>query len=170
MSALASGLIRSQASVGTATARMTRVLFLGTALTYVALAFVYAVVLTLLGALEQATGGWGFGGRMFTAIYFGSGPWPLRFFVFFVLLLGFFFLGAMMATVWVRWRGPGLMVAFAVLGLCGVALVGYAIALPAFASSIETLPQSTLVSFGLVPTALAALTAFVVLRRTTPKS
>ena len=32
----------------------------------------YAVGITLLGVIEQATGGWGLGGRMFSAVYFGD--------------------------------------------------------------------------------------------------
>ena len=70
------------------------------------LSVMYAVGLTILAGLEQATDGWGVGGRMFTAAYFGGADieWWMRLPIFFFILLFFFFVGAAVATVYVRWR------------------------------------------------------------------
>ena len=68
--------------------------WLGSSLTFVLLSAMYAIGLTILSIIEEATNGWGLGGRMFTAVYFGDGPWSQRLFIFFVAFLFFFFVGA----------------------------------------------------------------------------
>ena len=98
--------------------------YLGSSLTFVLLSVMYAVGLTILAGIEQATDGWGLGGRMFTAVYFG-GPeleWWMRLPIFFFILLFFFFVGAAIATVYVRWKATGLVFFFIILGF---ALVGH---------------------------------------------
>src|SRR5690606_16468181 len=59
--------------------------YLGSALTFVGLSAVYALVMSVLGALERATGGWGLGGSMFSALYFGDGGWLENLYVVFLL-------------------------------------------------------------------------------------
>lgn len=48
--------------------------YLGTTLSFVMLSVGYGALLTVLGYIEEATGGWGLGGKLFTAIYFSDGP------------------------------------------------------------------------------------------------
>ena len=56
-----------------------RAFSLGSGLLWVALSALYAAGYTLLGLVEELTGGWGLGGRMFTAVYFGDGEQMLDF-------------------------------------------------------------------------------------------
>jgi hypothetical protein len=65
--------------------------YLGTSLLFLLVSAGYAVVLAVLAAIEDATGGWGLGGHTFTAIYFGDEGGLIRLFVFFSLFLFFFF-------------------------------------------------------------------------------
>jgi len=147
--------------------------YLGSALAFVILSVMYSVGLTILSVIEQATNGWGLGGRMFTAIYFGDGGWVSRLFIFFVLFLFFFFVGAAIATVWVRWKANGLTAFFVALGavLIGAAAlitltsswgqVGSFFASSGFVGSY---------AWSLVITVLAGVLGFFILRRATPKS
>jgi hypothetical protein len=147
--------------------------YLGSAVAFVLLSAMYAAGLTILSVIEEATGGWGLGGRMFTAAYFGDGPWFERLFIYFVAMLFFFFVGAAVATVWVRWKANGLTAFFIALGalLIGLAalftftqtwhLVGNFFAGAGFLGSY---------AWSLVLTAIAGVTGFFILRRATPKS
>ena len=94
--------------------------YLGSALTFVMLAAAYSVALTVLSMIEDATGGWGLGGKMFTATYFGENP-AERLLIFFLGFLFFFFAGAPAAAIWVRWKVTGL--ATFLIGI-GIILVG----------------------------------------------
>lgn len=147
--------------------------YLGSALTFVLLAAMYSVGLTILAAVEEATGGWGIGGVMFRAAYFGDGPWFGLLWIFFVTFLFFFFVGAFAAAVFVQWRSNGLIAFF--LGL-GVLLIGAA-ALLTYTETWhlvgEFFANSGLLgvySWSLVPTAIAGVAGFLVLRRATPKN
>jgi hypothetical protein len=82
--------------------------FLGIALNFAVLSLIYSTALPVLSIIEELTNGWGLGGRMFTAVYFGH-TWPVRFFINFVGLLFFFFMGALFASVYVRWKAYGLV-------------------------------------------------------------
>lgn len=149
--------------------------WLGTALTFVLQSALFAAGMTVLAFIEVATDGWGLGGRMFTTLYFGGDemPWYGRFFLFFAAFLFFFFVGALAATIYQRWRVNGMLIFF---GALTVALVGSA-ALITFGEawgSVGTWFAETgaagVVAWSLVPTALAALAGYAVLRRATPKS
>lgn len=149
--------------------------YLGSALTFVLLSAAYSVALTILSAIESATDGWGLGGKMFTAIYFGGADLVIwqRLIIFFCVMLFFFFVGAAVATVFVRWRATGLVAFFILLG---VLLVG-AIALITFTGSWPAIGEFFVVSqplgvalWLLVPTAIAGTAGYLVLRRATPRS
>ncbi len=147
--------------------------YLGTAVTFVGLAAMYAVGLTLLSVLEELTGGWGLGGRMFTAVYYGSGPAWERLLVFFVAYLFFFFVGAAIATVYVRWKAFGITVFFVAIGflLIGVgALVVLTDAWGAIGAYFTAAGVLGSYATSLVVTVIAAVAGFVILRRATPRS
>lgn len=147
--------------------------FLGTSIAFVALAAFYAAGLTALSVLEDATNGWGLGGRMFTSIYFGVGPWYTRFVLYFVLLLFFFFVGAAFATVFVRWKANGMIALFATITVLLVA-VGALITLteswPAVGTWFNDSGVNGVILWTLVPTAIAGITGYFVLRRATPRN
>jgi len=142
----------------------------GSALAYLGLAVVYTIALTVLGFIEELTHGWGFGGRMFTAIYFGGDSWYVRSFVYFAFLLFFFFAGAMFGAVYVRWRATGIVGAFAViiLALIGLAaILGLLVGWEPVFGALDDLSDIGTVSLLFIPTAIAAAVSFLVLRRAT---
>ncbi|MDO7881473.1 ABC transporter permease [Antiquaquibacter soli] len=147
--------------------------WLGSALTFALLAVMYTVGLTILSVIEEATGGWGLGGRMFTAIYFGDSGWTGRAFAYLTLLaLGFFF-GAAIGAVYVRWKSLGVTVFFAVLSLLIVALVAYLTftqSWPAVGEALVSLGLLGVYAWSYVITVLCAVVGFFILRRATPRS
>ncbi|CAN5320958.1 hypothetical protein BH11ACT3_BH11ACT3_03670 [soil metagenome] len=148
--------------------------YIGAALTFVLLSAMYAVGLTILSVIEELTNGWGLGGTMFTAIYFGGDvAWYVRLAIYFFGLLFFFFIGSVFATLWVRWKTNGMIVGF---GLLGLVLVGLA-ALFTYTASWDRVGEFFAhagalgtATWLLVPTAIAAVAGFFVLRRATPRS
>ncbi|WP_349898545.1 ABC transporter permease [Parafrigoribacterium soli] len=147
--------------------------YLGTSLAFVIFSVIYGCGLTLLSYLEDWTGGWGVGGRMFTAVYYGSGPFWQRLFIFVSIFLFFFFVGMASATLYVRWKATGLLSFGAVLLALGVGLI----ALATWSHSWErvgewfaTSGSVGVVAWMLAPTVLAAVVGYFVLRRATPKN
>ena len=149
--------------------------YLGSSLTFVLLSVMYAIGLTLLAGLESATNGWGVGGSMFTAVYFG-GPdieWWMRLPIFFFILMFFFFVGAAVATIYVRWKATGLVfffIAFGFLVVGLIALLTYTGGWGAVGEFIVAAKALGVAGWLLVPTALAGIAGFFVLRRATPRS
>lgn len=79
-----------------------RTYYLGTVALAVTLAFVYGLALTVLEAIEQATGGWGASGRFFRVPWILDGPWYVPWLTSFVVL------AALFSTGLVRARLPAL--------------------------------------------------------------
>jgi hypothetical protein len=147
--------------------------YLGTSVAFALLAVGYAAAFTLLSYIEQWTNGWGLGGHMFTAVYYGDGVWYGRFFVFLVGLLFFFFVGAAAATVWVRWKALGLVGYFAVIVLVAIGLLELISVTSSWAAVgrwLDDAGRYGVVAALLVPTAISAIAGFFILRRATPKS
>ncbi|CAN5237493.1 hypothetical protein BH11ACT4_BH11ACT4_12520 [soil metagenome] len=145
--------------------------YLGTAVNFVILAAIYSAGLTVLGIIERATNGWGIGGRMFTAVYFGDN-WLQNFYIFFVGMLFFFFAGAAFGAVFVRWKGTGLTFVFIGLGalVIGVmALIGLTGSWAAVGSFFASAGLVGSLSLSLLITAVAGVAGFLVLRRATPR-
>jgi hypothetical protein len=147
--------------------------YLGTSLAFVALAAIYSAGLTILSYIEEATGGWGLGGRMFTSIYFGTGEWYARFTLYLLIFLFFFFVGAATAAVYVRWRSNGLIAFFAVILLMllgAAALVTLSEGWPAVGSWFVRTGANGVIAWSLVPTAASAVAGYFILRRATPRN
>ena len=145
---------------------------LGTALGLLGLAVAYSIALTLAAMLEQATGGWGFGGKMFTAIYFPADTWYEFLFVYFAYFCLFFFTGAFATAIYVRWRMYGLLAYFFAIALLIVATLAIIAATSAWDEVFTILGRLTpleYVGWSFVPTAIGAIGGFAVLRRATPK-
>lgn len=148
---------------------------LGTALSYVILAALYGAGMTVLAVIEEATGGWGFGGRMFTTLFFGGAdvPWFGRFLIFFALFAFFLFFGGMVATLYQRFRVNGMLIFFGSLALVLVglaALATWAGAWPAVGEWFVANGAVGVIAWSAVPTALSALAGYLVLRKATPKN
>ncbi|WP_213813952.1 hypothetical protein [Glaciihabitans sp. dw_435] len=147
--------------------------YLGTCIAFVTLSLLWAVVLTALSYIEQATNGWALGGHMFSAIYFGDGAWYQRVFLHFVGMAFFFFVGAAVATVYVRWKASGMLTFFAslvVLLVGGAALVTLTESWPRVGEWFVDAGSYGVAAWLLVPTALAAAAGWLVLRKATPRT
>jgi len=145
---------------------------LGTALALVGLSAAYAIALTVMAMLEEATNGWGFGGKMFTAIYFPAQTWYEFLFVYFAYFCLFFFTGGCIAAIYARWRLNGMLaffLALAILIVGGIALVVSANAWADLFTTLGRMQPLDYVAWSFVPTIIAALGGFAVLRRATPK-
>jgi hypothetical protein len=139
----------------------------GTAVMAVAQAVGYAVVLTVLTALEDASGGWWTGMHFFAPLHIDRLPVAEQFAVFFCLMLGFALLGIAIGAVHKRWGAAGLYGLFigAVLGFGGAAVVitalgawsefgGWFVDTPALALSAIYLGFAALLGAGLAWTGL----------------
>lgn len=147
--------------------------YLGSALTFVLLSAMYAVGLTILAVIEEVTGGWGLGGVMFRAAYFGDGPWYQYLWIFFTAFLFFFFVGAVAATLFVRWKSNGVIGFFIGLGLLLIgiaALFTYTGTWHLFGEFFVNAGFLGTYTWSLVLTAIAGVAGFLVLRRATPKN
>lgn len=147
--------------------------YLGAALTFLLLAAGYALGFTVLSAIEEATGGWGLGGHLFTSIYFGDGGFFSRLFIVFVVMLFFFFTGSISGTLYMRWRMNGVLVAGAVLALIivgAIALITFTASWPAVGDWFATMGPLGVATWLLLPTAVAAVAGYFVISRATPKS
>jgi hypothetical protein len=126
--------------------------YLGTSLLFLLVSAGYAVVLAILATIE--------GGLQ-------------RLFVFFALFLFFFFTGAAISTIYMRWRMYGMIAFWAALGvlLIGlVALATYTGSWPEVGAWFATNKATGVAAWSLIPTAVAAVTGYVVLRRATPRN
>jgi hypothetical protein len=145
---------------------------IGTGVAFVIIAAVFGAGMTLLAILEDATGGWGLGGHMFTTVYFGDGPWFERFFTYTAGLLFFLFIGSLFAAVWVRWKAFGLVLSFALLALLLIglgALAGLTDSWAAIGDWFASTGTTGLYAWSLLLALLAAVGGFALLRRATPK-
>lgn len=146
--------------------------YIGTALTFVGLSAMFSIGMTILGLIEEATDGWGLGGRMFTTVYYGD-SWPQRLFIYFTAFLFFFSVGMAAASIWVRWKANGLVAFFVGLGVVligGAALLTLTASWPAFGAFFANAGFVGSFAWSLVISALAAIGGYFVLRRATPKS
>lgn len=149
--------------------------WIGTSLTFVALSAAYSAALTVLAGIEVATGGWGFGGTMFATFFFGGTEayWLLRFVLYFATFAYFFFTGATTAAIYQRWRMNGMLVLFGgltVLLLGSLALVAVTSSWPVVGAWFGANGAVGVVLWSLVPTTIAAVVGYAVLRRATPKN
>lgn len=146
--------------------------YLGIALTFVLLAALFTVGMSILAAIEEATDGWGMGGRMFTAAYFGDN-WMQRAFIYFVLLLFFFFIGSTVAAIYVRWKATGMVVFWIAVPFALVGIAGLITLTDNWGTVGEWFAATGLIgsyAWSLVITAIAAVGGYGVLRRATPRS
>lgn len=147
--------------------------YLGTSVVFVLLSAYYAAGMALLAEIERATNGWGLGGAMFDVVYFGADTLPQRFALFFLVFLFFFFVGSASASVYVRWRTNGMIVFFATLTVIVVGLVALATftgSWPAVGGWLVRTGALGVATWSLLPTAIAAVTGFVLLRGATARN
>ena len=100
-----------------------RTYYLGTALLVVTLGVVYGLGLTVLQAVERATGGWGLSLHFFRVPWIMDGPWYETWLTSFVLLVTCFLYGMWYGLVYRRWNVPGLVAFIAAQILAGLLVV-----------------------------------------------
>lgn len=146
--------------------------YLGTIVAFTALSLVYSAAVTLLGWIEDLTNGWGVGIVLFSPGYLSPNLLE-RFYVAFVLFLFFFMMGVAVASVYVRWRVNGMLIFFASLALVILGLVALATLTNnwgAVGAWFAATGFVGVVTWSLVPTALATVLGFLLLRRATPRN
>ncbi len=147
--------------------------YLGTALMFVLIAAGNAIAFSTLTQLEQVTNGWWLNSYMFNALWFGLDGWAVDLLSFFVMQLLVFFVGASIATIYMRWRMPGMLVFWSALALgivSTVMLITFTSSWPAVATWFTAQGIAGIFAWLLVPAALAAGGGFLALRRATPKN
>jgi hypothetical protein len=147
--------------------------YLGTALAFVLLSIVLSAVLTVMSVIEIATNGWGVQGYMFSPLYFTNTSWFLRFLMYFLAFLFAIFIGAGAASMYVRWRAIGVIAFFVILAVILVgatALITFEDQWPALGNWFVTEGAFGVTAWTLVPTVIAGIAGFFILRRATPKN
>jgi hypothetical protein len=96
--------------------------YLGTALLVLGLGFAYGLALTVLQAIERASGGWGLSLHYFQVPWIMNGSWYQTWVTSFVLLVLFFLYGMWYGLVYRRWNVLGLTT-FAVAQMLVVLIV-----------------------------------------------
>ena len=102
-----------------------RTFYLGTLGLFATIAMGYAILYYLLGLVEKATGGWGFNGQLFALGWIAGNNAAIQILFYFVAMVLLFMIGFWAATVYMRWKATGLLIAgigFAVVLLGLVAL------------------------------------------------
>lgn len=147
--------------------------YLGSALTFVGLSAAWTAVYSVMAALEQATNGWGLGGYMFRVAAFDDASWLAQTAATFILFLFFFFVGSATASVYVRWRATGMTVFFLALGALVIGLIALVTLTETWDRVwlfFEAIGFSGVFALLLIPTGLAAVVGYLILRRATPRS
>lgn len=147
--------------------------YLGTATLFVGLSAIYAAGITVLAAVESLTGGWGVNGGFFAPAALSDLPLIQVAYVYFATLLFMFFLGAAVGSVFVRWGGNGILVFFGSLAVVLVAtiwLVTRASAWGTVGSFFTDNSVTTILTWSLPVTLVAALVGYALMRRATPRA
>ncbi|MCW0216071.1 MAG: hypothetical protein OJJ54_22205 [Pseudonocardia sp.] len=146
--------------------------FAGTSLLIVAQSVVQGILLTILLAVEEATGGWGMGLHFFGIPFLVQDNWFLQVLVYTVPFLFFSFVSIFAGTVFKRWGQFGMYV----LSIGTVVLGGAAAVLITWQNAWGSIGRffadsSPLALFAGYPAILAVLLAavgYLALRRATP--
>lgn len=149
-----------------------REFYVGTVLTFLGLSIAYSLVITLLGAIEDASGGWGLNVSVFNPGIFGPNL-AERFYIMVVLFAFFFMTGMATASVYVRWKANGMYIFFGLLVLLIVGLAWLTTATGSWGAVgnwFAAMGLLGVVTWTLVPTFLALVTGYILLRKATPRN
>ena len=147
--------------------------YLGTAGYFLALSVLYGTGITLAAVIERATDGWGMNGAFFAPFFMTDDSLLQVWFVWITLFLFFFFVGAAVAAVYVRWGSNGLISFFAIVALLLVGAAWLTIEFEAGAQIVEFFVRTSTVqiaAYSVVVSAACAVVGFLLLRRATPKA
>lgn len=147
-----------------------RTYYLGTVALAVTLAFIYGLALTVLQAIEQATGGWGASMHFFRVPWILDGPWYVTWLTSFVVLAALFLYGIWFGLVYRRWNLIGLVTFLAAqisVLLAGALVVTWAQAWPDIAGFFATLSPQGLTGVLAALALVLAAGGFRTMRRVT---
>lgn len=147
-----------------------RTYYLGTIVLVVGLSALYAAGVTVLQAIESATGGWGINVNFFRVPWLLNGSWYLTLLTSFVLLVLMFVYGMWYGLVYRRWAVLGLSVFIAaqVLVLLTVVVVfTWTGTWPQLGRFLATLTSAGLSGVLAILIVLAGIGGFTTLRRIT---
>ena len=147
--------------------------YLGTLLALVASAAGWAILFGVLAMVEEATNGWGLGGNMFAAVYFGDDGPLARIWYIFLIMLFFTGIGLVSGSLFVRWRTFGLIGFFAVVALLLVgafAWIGLTDSWQQVGSFFATLGFAGSYPLLLIPFAVSVALGYLMLRRSIARS
>lgn len=149
-----------------------RAYFGGVVLISLAQSLFFAVILYGCLAIERATEGWGVDLSFFGPLPLMRGPWWQVLAVYTVPMIGMSCLGLFFGAVSKRWRGNGIFVltVAAILVFGGlVAIISYVDGWASVGAWLAARSWLAItVGWSLIPTALAAVGAWLVLRRAVP--
>lgn len=131
--------------------------YLGTMLYFGGIALYYATGLTLLAAIERATGGWGMASRFFAPEPLVSEPLWVVWAVWVMLFALFLSVGAAVATIYVRWGSNGMIAFFLALALAVVLLLWSLIGKPAGERFVAWAAEASILEGMLATVPLSAL-------------
>ncbi len=120
---LGAGSVTRSLPFGFAVGLSRRSYYLGTLLLLAGLGLVYGLVLTVLQAVERASGGWGLDMNFFRIPWLLNGAWYTTWLTSFVLLFLVYVYGMWFGMVYRRWQLPGLVTFAAAQVLVAVAVV-----------------------------------------------
>lgn len=147
--------------------------YLGSVLYFVLLSLLYATGISALIVIERATDGWGLNAAFFAPWALTDQPIATVWFLYLMALLLFFFLGAAVATVFVRWASYGLYAFFISLAVVVVGAGWIVTATDSWASVGEFFTTTSLVGIAAwtAPVTIACgVAGYLILRRATPRS
>jgi len=147
--------------------------YLGTVVTWVILAVGWALLFGTLAWIEEATVGWGLGGRMFSAVYFGTDGPLMRYVYAGLLFLLFLALGTISGAIWVRFKAFGVTLlwagtAFLLVGFFALAIITNS--MDRVASFFVTIGVGGTYALTLVLSLFVGIAGFFVLRKATPRN
>lgn len=96
--------------------------FLGTIAMIVSVSAISAIILTLLALIEKSLHGWGNDLHFFALPYLSDGSYLEQLWIYFASLLHLFFLGSVIAGIYLRFGGKGEYVFFTILLLISTVL------------------------------------------------
>ncbi len=146
----------------------------GATVTFALLAAFYATILTIASEIEIATDGWGVHGAFFRNLWVSTDAGiAAQWWIYFCWIAFFAFTGEIFAAVFVRWRAPGLSVAFVALAALVVGAVAVLTFTQGWAPLFEGIVELGTVGVPTVMLGIGVVAAFVghlLLSRATPRS
>ncbi|MEH7115348.1 hypothetical protein V7124_23770 [Neobacillus niacini] len=144
--------------------------FLGTVVMAVVTNILYAILLVILSAIENATNGWGDQFHYFHLPYLNDGTLLEQFTIYIILFINFFFLGFLISSLVRRFGGKGVLIAAISSILVSSAIVLFVTYYGAWMDIFQWFASHTAIeiAYGLIlPTLIYICLPYLLLRRAT---